>query len=114
MARQRVEFRLSMSSRGNAVYSSFGEGRSYIAWRTVKDDVAQALMDPQGEAGRWYHRWDDGWAALVTARVMNPGERRAKSNGFAGYDWMIDNILRYGSPYMTGTTGGQTPAGVKR
>jgi hypothetical protein len=50
----------------------------------------------------WMYRWDDGWAVLITARTLAPRERHAKSDGFAGYDWMVDNIIVYGSPYRTG------------
>lgn len=44
----------------------------------------------------WWHNWDDGWSASVSARVMESGERKAKSAGFRGYDWMVDRIVRWG------------------
>lgn len=44
----------------------------------------------------WFHSWTDGWRACVTARIMRQGERRPKSAGFCGYDWMVRNIIWYG------------------
>jgi hypothetical protein len=69
-----------------------GAGRNYVRVRRVDAKRADELA-----AGRWYHNWTDGWSALVTARIMERGERATKSDGFAGYDWMIDNIIRHGS-----------------
>ncbi len=108
--RKRVEFRLSMPGRGNAVSSSWGADRNYTRVLSVSAETATKLITEQP----YFHRWDDGWMADIHVRVMKTGERPAKSSGFAGYDWMIDNIIRYGSPYTTGTTEGQTPAGHKR
>jgi hypothetical protein len=110
----RIEFRLSMPSRGSWNGGWSGADRNYVIVRAVSDHTAAMLMDERDGGGRWYHSWDDGWAALVTARVMASGERRAKSDGFCGYDWMVDNIIKYGSPYTTGTTEGMVPAGHKR
>lgn len=92
----RIEFKLTMPSRGSWNGGWSGAERHYLLVRTVPDDKAFVLMDEQGDSGRWYHRWDDGWAALVTARVMGRGERVRKSDGFAGYDWMVRNILDHG------------------
>lgn len=94
---KRVEFRLSMPSRGSWNGEWSGASRNYTIVRTLPDHLAGVLMDPQGDGGRWYHRWDDGWAALVTARVMDSGERARKSDGFCGYDWMVRNIIDHGS-----------------
>lgn len=84
-----------------------GADRNYTIVRTLSDrDAAKLLDDGMG----WYYRWDDGWGAAIHARVMEPGERAKKSDGFCGYDWMVRNILAYGSPYMTGTSEGMTGA----
>lgn len=109
----RVEFRLSMPSRGSWNGGWSGADRNYAIVRSLTTAQLDALME--GEPKRsWFHRWDDGWCAQITARVMSPGERVKKSDGFSGYDWMVANILAYGSPYTTGTADGMTPAGHKR
>ena len=103
---KRIEFRLTMPRREwDGGWS--GADRKYLIVRTVTDKVAAELMD---DGGDWYYRWDDGWVAAIRARVMRPGERAAKSDGFCGYDWMVRNILAYGSPYTSGTSEGM--AGV--
>lgn len=102
MSRVRVQFRLSMDRRWS------GSDRNYSIVRTMQRADAEAL------APAYFHRWDDGWAARITVSIVAPGARLAKSDGFCGYDWMVDNIVRYGSPYTTGTadrmTGSAAPA----
>jgi len=45
------------------------------------------------------YRWDDGWGALVSVKRMRVSEARKLerlSAGFAGYDWMINSIIKRG------------------
>jgi hypothetical protein len=52
--------------------------------------------------GSFYYRWNDGWGACITVSKVDSTEARRirkKSQGFCGYDWMIDNIISHGSPY---------------
>ena len=45
------------------------------------------------------YQWDDGWRACVEVQQVGRGEAqklRKQSCGFAGYDWMIDSILKHG------------------
>src|SRR5690606_22351437 len=69
-----------------------GEGRNYVIVRNVPSETV-------AKWGRmsWRHGWGDGWCACVTARVMEKGERKPKSDGFCGYDWMVNNIIRWGT-----------------
>lgn len=95
----RVEFRLRMP--GRPATSQWGEGRNYVIVKDMTDKAAASLfrgplLTPT-HTHTWTHRWDDGWMAQITARIVPKGERRAKSDGFAGYDWMVANILRYGA-----------------
>ena len=107
---RRVEFRLSMPSSGSWNGGWSGADRNYVIVRTLPDEKAVEVVS----GGPYYHRWDDGWGASISARLMDRGERAQKSDGFSGYDWMVANIVAYGSPYTTGTTEGMTPAGFKR
>lgn len=109
----RVEFKLTMPGRGRAVSSSFGEGRHYARVMTLTNKAVAKLLGPdwdkkppENSRKSFYHHWTDGWTAQVTARVMFKGEKAKKSDGFAGYDWMISNILQYGDT----TKPGEVPA----
>lgn len=51
------------------------------------------------DGGSWSYRWDDGWCAMISARVVDAKEARKlrKLNaGFCGYDWMVQDILAFG------------------
>lgn len=95
---RRIEFTLSMPGRASWNGRWSGEERAHVLYRTISKDAAARLLGPDGKS-YWSHRWADGWCAGISARVMEPGERRKKSAGFCGYDWMVANILHHGSPY---------------
>lgn len=92
MKRRRVEFRLGMPNVGSWNGRWSGDGKNYVIVRSLREDRIRELEIPR----TWFHRWEDGWCASVAARVMDPGERRQKSDGFHGYDWMVASIVRCG------------------
>lgn len=50
--------------------------------------------------GNHGYAWDDGWFANIEVREVDAKEARrlrAKSRGFFGYEWMVDNLLLYGN-----------------
>ena len=55
---------------------------------------------PKELIGRdFFYRWPDGWEACVTVVKMRAEAARAlmkMSDGFCGYDWMIESIIKYG------------------
>ena len=94
-------FRLSMPS-NNAWDGKWsgGEGRGYNIVRRV-DGARVARLGHDGGSlhagdGYWTHDFGDGWVAGVTATLMAQGRDEPKSDGFSGYDWMVDSILRHG------------------
>jgi hypothetical protein len=89
---RRIEFRLYMPGRASWDGRWSGEGKDYLIYHTLRAAAIAALSLPNS----WGHAFDDGWYARVSARLMEPGERRKKSAGFSGYDWMVRNILRWG------------------
>jgi len=102
----RVEFKLSMPGRSSWNGGWSGEGKNYAVVRDLSDADLARLFDlaPSGvdltQCRRiWTHRWSDGWVAQVAARVVPVDEELPKSDGFNGYDWMIDNILQKGDPH---------------
>lgn len=64
-------------------------------------DKGAALLGHHG------YSWDDGWYANIEVREVDSREARrirAKSRGFWGYGWMVDNLLHHGS------TGNEEPS----
>ena len=70
----------------------YGKVEAYGSSKAARQRIAKIL------AGSPYHyRWSDGWAAMVTVTEPTGAElrnARKRSNGFCGYDWMIDSIER--------------------
>ena len=87
-------FELSMPNSGSWNGRWSGEGQNYIVIRKVPIKQQKKLD------GKYFHYdFGDGWCAGVSVTKINAKEaakQRRKSNGFAGYDWMIDEILKYG------------------
>jgi len=98
MANKRVEFKLTMPGRGSWNGEWSGDGDLYLTWRSLSQKVINDLKLNTGTQV-WRYSWGDGWTAQVSARVMEAGERKRKSSGFCGYEWMVDNILDHGSCY---------------
>jgi len=90
--RQRVEFRLTMPGIRSWNGKWSGEDQNLTVVRSLTPTEVQALELPNS----WRHHWKDGWCARVSARLMEKGERRAKSDGFHGYEWIVQNVLLYG------------------
>ena len=89
----RVEFRLSMPNRGSWNGGWSGEGRNYVIYKKLTNKMIEFLgLDKQSKQS-WYYHWSDGWGANVSARLLEKTERKQKSNGFCGYDWMVESIL---------------------
>jgi hypothetical protein len=94
----RVEFRLAMPGCNSWNGRWSGEGRNYSIVRNLTDKKAAALLDGKARES-WGYNFGDGWFASVEARVVPKGERLRKSDGFAGYEWMVSSILADGEIY---------------
>jgi hypothetical protein len=46
---------------------------------------------------RFSYSWNDPFSIGIEARIAKPQEK--VSGKFMGYGWMIDNLLKYGTPY---------------
>lgn len=54
---------------------------------------------PKLEEKSYGYDFGDGWYANVKVTFMTPTEARAvmrKSNGFCGYEWMVESICKHG------------------
>ena len=81
-----------------------GEGKMYGIVKTFRTsrEIENALKIC--EMGYYRYSWSDGWAAGITVKQVSPNEAskiRKSSNGFCGYDWMVDSIIKYGEPLAT-------------
>jgi len=91
---KRVEFRLSMPGVASWNGRWSGEDRDYLIYKNLPDKKCDEIEIADGAS--WGYSWSDGWRASVSARIMNKGERKKKSCGFSGYDWMVRSILDKG------------------
>lgn len=60
------------------------------------DDKSITREDALNAINRIWYRWDDGWTACVSCRVIDSKESarlRRKNKGFSGYDWMVRSII---------------------
>jgi hypothetical protein len=92
-----------------------GADRNYTVVRWVPDHAEDNFMDGRSTKS-WCHHWEDGWCACVTAHIVSTDGHQNKSDGFCGYDWMIDNIIRWNATEApkvdSGAVATQQPTGV--
>lgn len=81
-----------------------GEGRVYAKSKKIYKEQEEFLASKGismkiGEQTTFIHNFEDGWTAKVTVtvgRASDFADILKRSEGFLGYDWMIDNILEHG------------------
>lgn len=97
-------FTLSMPGRASWNGRWSGEDRIYAITKNFttkkgKEKAAKILAD-----GYYSYRWSDGWAAGISVKEVTSQEARKirkKSQGFCGYDWMVDSIMAHGAIYAS-------------
>lgn len=91
-----LAFELSMPNIGSWNGKWTGVGRHYVRVISMRaKKAAQKIL----EKSRYRYNFGDGWSACVSVREVTPSEAqklRRKTNGFCGYDWMIDSIRNHG------------------
>jgi len=94
-----VSFELSMPGRSSWVTGPLTKGKLYCRIKNVGvSKKARAKWEKL--IGHHHYRWADGWAAQVTVReVTSTAARKLRkdSQGFCGYDWMIESLARFGA-----------------
>ena len=81
-----------------------GEGKRYVIVKTFRSAKAQEAARHILATGYYHYSWPDGWGAGITVSEVDSrqaAQLRKSSQGFAGYDWMVDTIVRYGKPLAT-------------
>lgn len=78
-----------------------GEGRKYVIVKTFRSKKSVEKAKNILSKGYYYYRWPDGWGASITVQEVDSKQAaklRRESNGFCGYDWMVDTICEFGKP----------------
>ncbi len=96
-------FSLSMPGKASWTGKWSGSGKNYVrapnvGWSELKKKRAQYLIDNSP----FFYSWSDGWKASIRIKEVDGKEARKirrKTDGFCGYDWMIDSLLQYGKIY---------------
>ena len=86
-----ISFELSMP--GNNAWNGrwSGEGSCYAMVKSFRKNPPKL--------GYYDYNFGDGWRAAVTVREVTASaaaKLRKQSKGFAGYDWMVDEIIQHG------------------
>lgn len=93
-----LSFTLTMPNVGSWNGKWTGEGNLYAITRrfTGRDKVnAEKIL----EKGSFYYDFGDGWGAAIEVRRVYAQEAvkiRRNSQGFCGYEWMVDSIIHHG------------------
>jgi hypothetical protein len=93
---KKVEFKLSMPSNNSWNGKWTGEKNNYVIYKNLTEKYAKSLKLTEQPEQSFRYDFGDGWCACVNMRVMKEGERKQKSDGFCGYEWMVNNIVWYG------------------
>ncbi len=75
-----------------------GQSSKYYRHKTMCKRDAEKIMKGQDRQS-WYYNFGDGWGANVSVTIVLSKEKNKRekiSKGFAGYDWMIEEIIQYG------------------
>ena len=100
-----LSFTLSMPNNNAWNGKWTGEDRLYVRVKNLgKTKKAMAHAKEMIDEGYYYYNFGDGWGAAVTVQEVDAKEARrlrAKSQGFCGYDWMIDSIMSHGKIYAS-------------
>lgn len=98
-----LSFELTMPNVGSWNGKWSGADRKYFIIRKMSERFFNkqehfSEIKSKGFAN-FYYGWDDGWGANVRVEIIDgikSRKRRKQSNGFCGYDWMVDSIILHG------------------
>lgn len=82
-----LRFELTMPN--NSAWNGIDTGNRgcHYVFRDVDKLLANKL-----DGTCYYYDFGDGWGANIEVKK----EKKCKSNGFRGYEWMVDEIIEYG------------------
>lgn len=90
-----VVFELSMPKRASWDGKWSGDGKPLYVIRNIQPSLANQIVDR-------YYKYDfgDGWMAEVyVTRIAGKHAEHIRriTEGFHGYEWMIESIIKYGN-----------------
>lgn len=92
--------RLSLAARADMLESVAGLSEAYVRLIALGRSQKASKRETEIVAGSpYFYSFGDGWAASVSARIVDATEARGlrkQSAGFCGYDWMIEEIRSHG------------------
>lgn len=95
-----VSFELTMPNVGSWNGKWTGADKKYyhiVSLNKAQKQLVTELIN--GLKTSFYYEFGDGWGANVKMELVDGREasrRRKNSKGFAGYQWMCDEILQHG------------------
>lgn len=91
-----IIFLISMPNVGSWNGRWAGEGKLYAKSLDIRNkEKKEKLLS----GSPYSYSWDDGWSAkidVIEAEGNDAQKIMRKSNGFLGYDWMVDSIVKHG------------------
>ncbi len=97
-----IQFTLSMPNVGSWNGRWSGREKLYAVVRSFTGRRGQAVAKAMLAKKSYYYNFGDGWGASVRiSEIASHEARRVRkaSQGFCGYEWMIDSIVRDGGIY---------------
>ncbi len=92
-----IAFTLSMPQRPAS--SNWGRDRLYCVTQRFSTKRGKERAEQIVAGGPYDYHFSDGWGMLIDVRIVGAKEAaslKKRSAGFAGYNWAIDTICRYG------------------
>ncbi len=90
-----LSFTLSMPNVASGDGKWSGQDRLYVKIHNLGSKVrAKEILDK----GYFHYDFGDGWSAGVTVKEVDGRESRRlrrKTDGFCGYDWMVNSIITH-------------------
>jgi len=82
-----LKFQLTMPNNNSWNGKDSGGSGKYLIFRKVDKEQSSKLLGTNH-----YYNFEDGWGSNI--EITN--DKKCKSDGFRGYDWMVDEILKFG------------------
>ena len=78
---------------------NFGTSKKGVIRAKTLLNVKTPQWESQPESGYYSYNFGDGWRAGIAVYIIDSKiatRLQRQSDGFCGYDWMVDNLITYG------------------
>lgn len=73
------------------------QNKKYSIARSLGAEELGVIGLSNNSMARFSYSWNDPFTIGIEAKIAKPRDK--VSGNFLGYDWMIDNLVKYGSVY---------------